>query len=134
MASFFCHEFGVTKQVRLERIVRRQLLLAEREDEALTAEVTLACAPSACGHETERARATVVAGEYSLTVAPTHIHEIAFASCALGRDDCQVAAAVHVASSRAGESLAGVHDVAADWQSHAARSHERSGAQRCHKK
>ena len=25
MASFFCHGFGVTKQVRLERIVRPQL-------------------------------------------------------------------------------------------------------------
>jgi len=24
MASFFCHGFGVAKQVRLERIVRRQ--------------------------------------------------------------------------------------------------------------
>ena len=24
MASFFCHGFGVTKQVRLERIVRQQ--------------------------------------------------------------------------------------------------------------
>src|SRR5690606_9843611 len=27
MASFFCHGFGVTKQVRLERIVRRQALV-----------------------------------------------------------------------------------------------------------
>ena len=25
MASFFCHTFAVTKQVRLERIVRRQI-------------------------------------------------------------------------------------------------------------
>ena len=104
-------------------------MLAERKDETLTAKISLTGAPRAGGYESERSIATIVAGEHTLTIAPAHVHEIAFAGCAFGRDECQVAAAVHVPRRGSSERLAGVHDVASDWKSHATRSQQRRTAQ-----